>query len=156
MDDKLTFSYHVDCQLKKANKRLYCIRTMKKLNVNPSIIALFYNMTVPPVLMYSAITFYGIISVLLKKELDHPRKICARIVKECCDMLHSNDGVYDNAMLSTAKKIIADESHPLNKCYSLLPSGRRFRVLKSRTERFRKTFVPLSIIKANDNVMLVT
>ena len=92
MDDKLTFSYHVDCQLKKANKRLYCIRTMKKLNVNPSIIALFYNMTVPPVLMYSAITFYGIISVLLKKELDHPRKICARIVKECCDMLHSNDG----------------------------------------------------------------
>ena len=156
MDDKLTFAYHVDCQLKKANKRLYCIRTMKKLNINPSIIALFYNMTVPPVLMYSAITFYGILSILLKRELDHPRKTCARIVKECCDMMHSNDGVYDNAMLRTAKKIIADKIHPLNEFYNLLQSGRRFRLPRCRTERFRKTFLPLSINKVNDNMMLIT
>jgi hypothetical protein len=31
LDDKLSFSLHVEVQMKKANKRLYCLRTMKSL-----------------------------------------------------------------------------------------------------------------------------
>lgn len=71
-------------------------------------------------------------------------------------MLHLYDGVYDNAMLSMAKKINVDKSHSLNELHSLIPSGRRFMVLKSWTDRFRNIFVLLSINKSNDNMTLVT
>lgn len=41
--------------------------------------------------------------------------------------------------------IIRDETHPLNGEYVLLPSGRRCKVPKRQTNRYKNAFVPRSI-----------
>ena len=41
VDDKLSFSEHIDDKIKKANKRLYFARVLRKLNVKPEIIVKF-------------------------------------------------------------------------------------------------------------------
>jgi hypothetical protein len=51
--------------------------------------------------------------------------------------------------IKLAKKIMQDQRHPLNRHYQLLPSGRRLSISIIRTARFKRTFIPLSIISIN-------
>ena len=39
-----------------------------------------------------------------------------------------------------AKKIVRDATHPANHLFELLKSGKRYRSVKSKTTRFRKSF----------------
>ena len=54
--------------------------------------------------------------------------------------------LYRNNVLSQCKKIRDDMSHPLHQFYVTLPSGRRMKSVPARTERYRLSFVPHSII----------
>ena len=143
MDNILSFASHIKSQVRKANKRVYCIRSMRSLRVNQDIISMFYNATVPSVLMYAACSFYGSLTVQLKSELERPHNICQRIVPN--STILSNDNVYMTRMKSLSEKIMKDTAHPLHHEFQLLPSGRRLRVPYARTNRFKNTFVPLSI-----------
>ena len=57
VDHKHSFSSHVEAQVKKANKRMYCLRSMYKVNVSKDILILFYNATIATVLTYANIAF---------------------------------------------------------------------------------------------------
>lgn len=48
------------------------------------------------------------------------------------------------------KKISDNAEHLLNGQYTLLPSGIRLSSLQCRTNRFKKSFVPVSIRQYND------
>ena len=80
LDGKLTFGYHVEKQVKKANSRLYFMRCMRKLNVSSDIIAGFYNSSVASILSYSLPCFYGFLSNQLKNVLDRPYRKSCKIV----------------------------------------------------------------------------
>ena len=144
IDSGFSFSHHIKTTCKKVNKRMYFVRSMVKLNVDPNIIALFFNSTIPPVLNYSMLAFYKMIPQYARCELDNSRKICHRLIGKSYD-LTDNLKEYNRRVKHQAAKIIKDCAHPLNKEYNMLPSGRRYRVVKARTERYRLSFVPVSI-----------
>ncbi|XP_061754805.1 CCR4-NOT transcription complex subunit 8 isoform X2 [Nerophis ophidion] len=48
-----------------------------------------------------------------------------------------------------AQNIIRDPSHPGHKLFELLPSGRRYRTIKCRTNCFKNTFYPRAIVSLN-------
>ena len=152
IDDKLTFTKHVQTQMKKVNKRLYCIRSMKKVNVSSDIIAMFYNATVPSVLLYASVAFFGLTSAALKKEMARPYKICKKIIGQV-SLINDNDTLAQRHMLGMTQRLINDPTHVLYSEYEKLPSGRRWRVLRARTTRFKNTFVPMSVVKLNENVV---
>ena len=58
LDNRLRFEQHVTEQCKKAFKKLYYVRTMSKLGVDPDIIVMFFNATIIPTLSYCSIAFY--------------------------------------------------------------------------------------------------
>ena len=127
VDDKFTFVQHVENQIKKANKRLYCVRAMKKLNVSHGIIAMFYNSTIPSVLMYACSAFYGMLTKYLKSEFDRPMRICNRLNNDGNNIsciLSDNATLYRERCIKLAGRITKDPGHPLNKEFTLLPSGR--------------------------------
>ena len=62
----------------------------------------------------------------------------------------SLDDLHAKNVIQTAKKIIADVNHPLNNNYVLLRSGRRLVVPTQNTDRFGKSFVPISVKLYND------
>ncbi len=49
------------------------------------------------------------------------------------------------------RRIIKDSSHPSHRLLSLLPSGRRFRSIRSRTSRLRDSFFPQAIRLMNSH-----
>ena len=52
-------------------------------------------------------------------------------------------------MLNLSNKICGNADHPLNTFYKVLPSGRRYRAVKTRTIRFKNSFIPVSISEMN-------
>jgi hypothetical protein len=149
LDDKFTFRHHVEQQLKKVQKHMYCLRCMKKLSVDPCIICLFFNATITSVLLYACASFYGMLSKCLKEDMERPRKICCRLLSASCKVPEDFDAVYKSRTLSNANRIRKDAGHPLNKEFELLPSGRRLRVQYARTSRYRDTFIPKAIVLLN-------
>jgi hypothetical protein len=149
LDDKLSFSLHV-VQMKKANKRLYCLRTMKKLNVDSAIMIMFYNATIASVLMYAGAAFYGFITKQMCKILNKPTKVCKRLLpSDSHSQIDSNDSLYAEQLKQLSTKIVNDIRHPLHDNFVLLKSGRRYRVPRLRTNRFRNSFVPRAINAMN-------
>ena len=68
-----------------------------------------------------------------------------RIVKLCSKVIGAKQNslcvLYDDRIVTKVKSIVRDESHILTQYFELLPSGRRFRVPRSNTQRLKKTFI---------------
>ncbi len=60
--------------------------------------------------------------------------------------------LFEEIVTRQAQQIISDPTHVFHSEYQLLPSGRRFRVPKCRLNRFKNSFVPLSIKALNDKL----
>ena len=56
--------------------------------------------------------------------------------------LPSIQDLYSQRSRRKAKQIISDPSHPCHSLFSLLPSGRRYKSIRSRTSRYRDSFYP--------------
>uniref|UniRef100_A0A3Q1J3V5 Ig-like domain-containing protein n=1 Tax=Anabas testudineus TaxID=64144 RepID=A0A3Q1J3V5_ANATE len=59
------------------------------------------------------------------------------------------DCVFHSRCLKKAQTILRDTTHPGHSLFELLPSGRRFRSIKTRTDRFKKSFYPVAITTLN-------
>ena len=62
-----------------------------------------------------------------KYDLDQPRRICRKLVKNESDLMRLED-IYKDRTMSMASKIMKDPKHPMNNEYNFLPSGKRLRV----------------------------
>ena len=149
LDNQLSFKDHVESQLKKSRKRMYCIRCLKNIRVEPEIIAHFYNATIPPTLMYASSSFYGLLTKYLNNDLNRPHTICHRMLGSVSNLV-CNDEVYERKMKSLTSKILKCDDHPLSSYFVLMPSGRRYRFPSVRTNRFKFSFVPCAIRLLND------
>ena len=109
---------------------------------------MFYNATKAPILSYASSVFYYMLSVNLKRRLDTPRRRCAKLVSN--NELNNTLDLCHSKTLSMAKKIKEDPTHPLNEQFQMLPHGRRLRMPKIRTDRFKFSFVPTSIRLLNN------
>ncbi len=67
--------------------------------------------------------------------------------------LPSLQDIYTRRCTRKARRIIKDSSHPSHRLLSLLPSGRRFRSIRSRTSRLRDSFFPQAIRLMNSQKM---
>ena len=106
LDNRLRFEQHVTEQCKKAFKKLYYVRTMSKLGVDPDIIVMFFNATIIPTLSYCSIAFYNFLREDLKCKLAKPRKICSRIVRGNDGQLENIDEIHGKSLIKTAIKIV--------------------------------------------------
>ena len=73
-----------------------------------------------------------------------PKRSCQRLISNKFE-LTDNDKEYKIKLTRFLKRVLTDPSHPLRSEYVLLPSGRRYRQVKARTERYRLSFIPASI-----------
>jgi hypothetical protein len=152
IDNKLSFVGHVESQVRKANRRLYGLRTLRKLNVDIAIMVLFYNTTISSVLSYACCSFYGSLTVQLRKTLEKPERLCKRFAGSAgTDTISTIKHSYNSNLLKMGQKIVNDDSHPLHKYFNILPSGRRYRKARCRTTRFQRTFVP-NVINALNGI----
>ncbi|ELT92939.1 hypothetical protein CAPTEDRAFT_215790 [Capitella teleta] len=121
LDPTLNTTTNECLQAKKASKRLYHLRKLKKFKGNE-------------------LNRYD------EKKIRGIQKIAHSISGENITQWKATA---KNRTIKLAKKIMQDQHHPLNRHYKLLPSGRRLSIPRIRTARFKRTFIPSSIISIN-------
>ncbi len=124
--ENLTWTTHIQTQVKKARQRLYHLRQLRKFRVSPAILKMFS-------VWYSNATNQDC------KALQRIVRLAERISGSA---LPSLQDIYFKRCKSRDAKIIKDSNHPVNHLFCLLPSGKRFRSMMAKTERLRRSFFP--------------
>ncbi len=148
ISEDLTWTTHIQTQVKKARQRLYHLRQLRKFRVSPTILKTFYAGTIESVLTQCISVWYGNNSSQDCKALQRVVRLAERISGSA---LPSLQDIYLKRCRSRAVKIIKDSNHPGNCLFTLLPSGKRFRSLMAKTERLRRSFFPQAIRLLNSN-----
>ncbi len=121
ISEDLTWTTHIQTQVKKARQRLYHLQALRKFRVSPAILKTFYSGAIESVLT------------------------------QCISgsALPSLQDIYFKSCKSRAAKILKDSTHPGNHLFCLLPSGKRFRSMMAKTERLRRSFFLLRLLNTN-------
>ena len=139
ISSSLTWEENTTAIVKKAHQRIYFLRRLRKFGVSQEILVSFYRALIESILTFSITVWYGGLSQEDKNRLDRVVKTAEKIIG--CK-LPPLSGIYHQRVVSRSKKITADQTHPASHLYCPLPSGRRYRSLKCKTNRFRDSFFP--------------
>lgn len=108
----------------------------------------FYTHTVESILSGSIITWRGNITKRDQLALRRVVRSAERTIKTTLPNLQD---IYTKRCRSRARRIIQDHTHPNNRLFSLLPSGKRYRLLRANTERMRRSFFPQAMRLLNED-----
>ncbi len=122
ISEDLTWTTHIQTQVKKARQRLYHLRQLRKFRVSPTILKAFYSGTIESVLTRCISVWYGNSSSQDCKALQRVVRLAERISGSA---LPSLQDIYLKRCRSRAVKIIKDSNHPGNCCCELFPRRSR-------------------------------
>ena len=124
---------------KKINQRLFFLRKLCGFNIDKKILELFYNAVIQSILTFGICCIGEKITSGDKEILNKTIKKSGKIVST---VLPTFEELYEKYMISKASDILKDKTHPLFK--EFIRSERSLRIIqpKTKTERFKKSFVP--------------
>ncbi len=136
----LKWEIHIDSIVKKAQQRLYFLRQLRKFNLPQELLKQFYSAIIESVLCTSITVWF---SSATKSDLKRLRRVVRTAEQIIGTTLPSLQELYLSRVSKRAGKITLDPSHPAHSLFELLPSGRRYRALSTRTTRHRNSFFHL-------------
>ena len=142
ISDNFTWSVNTLASVKKAQQRMHFLRLLKKNNMNEQVLVTFYRSSIESVLVFCITVWYTGCSAADKKALQRVINTAQRVIG--CP-LPSLEEISNTRYLSRASNIIRDCAHPGHHLFDLLPSGKRYRSLKTRTNRLNHSFFPTAI-----------
>ena len=141
MDNRLNWEAHFNSIYKKANQRMYFLRKLNALNINKSILKIFYTMAIQSVLTYGVACWGG---NMLQREKNKINVLIKKASKICNFDLPHLDELYTAVCINKATYILNDSEHPLKKEYQRSARSLRLLTKKTKTERYFRSFVPSS------------
>ena len=125
--------------IKKAHKRMYFLRHLKRFGLYQTILTRFYRAVIESVLSFSITVWFG------RASQDEINQI-ESVVKNASELIGLNmpsiRSLYLSRSLRKSKRIVQDAYHPANHLFELLPSGKRYRCMKTKTTRFNNCLYP--------------
>ncbi len=135
----LKWDNHIDSIAKKAQQRLYFLRQLRKFNLPQELLKQFYSAIIESVLCSSITVWFGSATKTDIRRLQRTFRTAERITGA---PLPSLQELYTSRVRKRAKKVTLDPSHPAHTLFELLPSGRRYRSLSTKTARHKNSFFP--------------
>ncbi|KAK3516018.1 hypothetical protein QTP70_001751 [Hemibagrus guttatus] len=127
----LSWTTNTSSLVKKAHQCLCYLNTLKKNHLSRTILT-------------NCITvWYGNCSVAVHKALQQEGKTAQRIIGT---PLPAIEDIQKKRCIRRTHSILKDSSYPAHSLFKLLPSGRRFRSLRTKTSRLRNSFFPHSCL----------
>ncbi len=142
IDKNLNHDLNTSTICKKGLQRLYFLRRLNTFNVDKTLMVLFYKSFIESILTFCIISWYGNLTVQNKKCLSDIVKVASKIIGT--QQLSLSD-IYNRQVYRKAQSILASTDHPLLGELVLLPSGRRYRFPRVRSNRFKFSFIPSAI-----------
>ncbi len=143
----LKWDNHIDSIAKKAQQRLYVLRQLRKFNLPQELLIQFYSAIIESVLCSSITVWFGSATKTDIRRLQRTVRTAERIIGA---PLPSLQELYTSRVRKRAKKVTLDPSHPAHSLFVLLPSGRRYRSLSTKTVRHKNSFFPQAVSHLNN------
>ena len=147
ISNDLKWEKNVDHIAKKAQQRLFFLRRLKRFGVSEVILLKFYRAVVESVLTFSITVWFGNTTHKDRAKLNKIVKTSSNIIG--IDLPSLESLFYSRVSRKTAS-IIRDKHHPAHTLFDPLPSGKRFRSIRTKTKRFNNSFYPLSVRFLNE------
>ena len=143
IDDKLNWQMHSSAVCKRLNRRMFFLRKLRSLQIDSTILSLFYRSTIQSILSFCIAAWGGNIRYKDKCTMN-------RIIKKACKSCSNiNLPYFDELLLAnTTSKIHAisiDVHHPIAAQIVLSSHRNKPIYLKYKKERYRKSFVSSGI-----------
>ncbi|KAI4886294.1 hypothetical protein NFI96_002286 [Prochilodus magdalenae] len=142
LSNNLTWSNNTSSLVRKAHQRLYFLRRLRRAGLGSSVLTSFYRCVVESVLCSSINVWHGSCSAADRKALQRVVKAAQRSVGVS---LPTTTDIYTSRCRKRATCIMKDPTHPAHSLFVPLPSGRRLRSIKCRTNRLRNSFIPEAV-----------
>ncbi len=138
----LKWDNHIESMVKKAQERLYFLHQLRKFNLPQELLIQFYSAIIESVICTSIFVWF---SSATKSDLSRLWRVVQNAERIIGTSLPTFQALYSSRVVKSAGKIPLDPSHPAHCLLKLLPSGRRYRALSTRTTRQRNSFFPQAI-----------
>lgn len=142
LTENLTWSLNTSSTAKKAQQRLYFLRRLRKAHLPPPILTVFYRGTIESILSCCITAWFGNCTVSDRKTLQRIVRTAEKIIGI---PLPSITDIYTARCIRKANRIVDDPTHPSHTLFTLLPSGKRYRSIRSLTTRHCNSFFPHAI-----------
>lgn len=142
LTENLTWSLNTSHTAKKAQQRLYFLRRQRKAHLSPPILTMFYRGTIESILSSCITAWFGNCTVSDRKTLQRIVRTAEKIIGVS---LPSITDIYTSRCIRKATSIVDDPTHPSHTLFTLLPSGKRYRSIRSLTTRLCNSFFPHAI-----------
>ncbi len=120
-------------------KYMYFLRQLRKFNLPQELLIQFYSAIIESVLCSSITVWFGSATKTDIRRLQRTVRTAERIIGA---PLPSLQELYTSRVRKRAQKVTLDPSHPAHSLFVLLPSGRRYRSLSTKTARHKNSFFP--------------
>ena len=148
ISNDLRWTPHIDILRKKALKRLYFLRQLRRFGLPRDLMVTFYTAIIQSVLCSSITVWFGSATKLDRLRLQRVVRTAEKIIGTSLPAIQ--DLAHDR-LRKRAGSIVEDPSHPAHHLFTPLPSGRRYRALPSRTKRLMDSFFPQAVRLLNSS-----
>lgn len=143
-DDSLRFRDNTDVIVKKAQQHLFCLRKLNCYGVDQGILTRFPSF-IENILTFSFISWFTSLCVSDKKQVERVVMLSSKIIgKTLLSLVQLN-----SAQIRKKAYKMMDGPHVVYDCFTLMPSGMRFRLPVCKTNRRRSGFIPEALRLAN-------
>uniref|UniRef100_A0A8C6NSQ5 Alkylated DNA repair protein AlkB homologue 8 N-terminal domain-containing protein n=1 Tax=Nothobranchius furzeri TaxID=105023 RepID=A0A8C6NSQ5_NOTFU len=142
----LKWETNINSIVKKAQQRMYFFRQLRKYGLPQELLIIFYTAAVESILCSSITVWFGSATKMDKCRLQRIIKTAGKIIGA---KLPSVQELYISRTRKKAVNIVQDATHPASTLFHLLPSGRRYRSLYTKTTRHKNSFFPSAISLLN-------
>uniref|UniRef100_A0A8C7XT65 Alkylated DNA repair protein AlkB homologue 8 N-terminal domain-containing protein n=1 Tax=Oryzias sinensis TaxID=183150 RepID=A0A8C7XT65_9TELE len=149
ISDDLSWTANTTAIIKKSQQCLHFLRVLRKNKFNTNLLLTFYQSSIQSLLTYCITVWFGSCTAADKKRLQRVIETVQKIIG--CPLPTLTD-IYSTRCLSRAQNIIKDSSHPGSDLFNLMPSGRRYRGIRSKTNRVKNSFFPKAITILNSQM----
>ena len=128
--------------IKKAQKRMYFFRHLNRFGLSQAILTRFYRAVIQSVLSFSITVWFGRAS---QDDINPIESVVKNASKLIGLNMPSMRSLYRSRSLRKSKCIVQDAYDPANHLVELLPSGKRYLCIKTKTTRFNNSFYPQAL-----------
>ncbi|XP_051931249.1 uncharacterized protein LOC127607160 isoform X1 [Hippocampus zosterae] len=133
--------------LKRAHQRMYFLRLLRKHGL-PQF--QFYTAVIESILCSSITVWFGAATKKDKTRLQRTVRTAEKIIGTTLPTL---EDLHTARIQTRAEKILLDHPHPAHHLFQLLPSGSRYRSIRTKSSRHLNSFFPLAINSLNSHVV---
>ena len=133
ISNDLSWKVNTNAIVSKAHQRLYFLRQLRKFGLKKETA---YRCTIESALSFFTCVWFGGLSAHQQRHLDRVVKTAGRIIG--CSLPPLGTTYRDRCPAHTMK-IMSDPQHPAHHPFVKLPSGRRYRSIKTKSARFSQT-----------------